>query len=342
MRHTLLYYILLALSLTACVGEDEYSDTREGNFEALWRIMDEHYCFFSEKKQQLGVDWDEVHARYLAQVQPTLGREQLFEVFGKMIGELRDGHVNLTAPFDLARNWTWREDYPTNLSDTLLRRYLSTDYRLTCGLSYRRLTDNVGYLRCPTFENDFGEGNLDEIMLYLAPCQGLIIDVRSNSGGMLTSAEKLARRFTNKEITVGYICHKRGPGHDDFSPREPQRLTPPTRLRWQKPVVVLTNRSVFSAANEFVKYMRECGATIIGDRTGGGAGLPFSSELPNGWAVRFSACPMYDAQGRSTEDGIAPDIAIALSPADILRGRDTIIEAARAWIAKFSAHGAAR
>ena len=76
-----------------------------------------------------------------------------------------------------------------------------------------------------------------------------------------------------------------------------------------------------------MKYMRCCPNTIIvGDRTGGGAGLPFSSELPNGWIVRFSACPMYDAQGNSTEFGIDPDYNIQLSESD------TIIEYARQLI----------
>ena len=37
--------LLMALTplLTACVDEDEYADTPAGNFEALWRILDEHY-----------------------------------------------------------------------------------------------------------------------------------------------------------------------------------------------------------------------------------------------------------------------------------------------------------
>ena len=104
-------------------------------------------------------------------------------------------------------------------------------------------------------------------------------------------------------------------------------------MRWQKPVVVLTNRQVFSAANEFVKYMMCCpNVTVVGDKTGGGAGLPFTSELPNGWTVRFSACPMFDRNGNSTEDGIMPDHRVDLADEDFLRGRDTIIEYARALL----------
>ena len=101
-------------------------------------------------------------------------------------------------------------------------------------------------------------------------------------------------------------------------------------MRWQKRVAVLTNRAVYSAANEFVKYMRCCPNTVVvGDRTGGGAGMPYSSELPIGWSVRFSACPMFDRDKNSTEFGIDPDYRVDLSQADFLRGEDTIIERAR-------------
>ena len=92
----------------------------------------------------------------------------------------------------------------------------------------------------------------------------------------------------------------------------------------------MTNRGVYSAANEFVKYMKCCpGVTVVGDKTGGGAGMPMSSELPNGWAVRFSACPMYDKDMRCTEFGIEPDYNVGLTDDDFRRGEDTIIEFAR-------------
>ena len=161
-------------------------------------------------------------------------------------------------------------------------------------------------------------------------CRGLIIDIRGNGGGTLTTAERFAARFTDESVLVGYMQHKTGTGHSDFSAMEEQRLGPSSNIRWHKRVCVLTNRQVYSAANEFVKYMR-CfpNVTVVGDRTGGGAGMPFSSLLPNGWAVRFSACPMYDRDRRPTEFGIAPDHDVALTDADFRRGRDIIIEFAR-------------
>lgn len=319
-----------------CVEEEQFASTPTGNFEALWQIMDEHYCFFDVKNKELGVDWNDVHSRYGSQVSDKMTRSQLFELLSSMLGELRDGHVNMYSAFDLGRNWSWKEDYPANFSDTLQRRYLGTDYHIANGMRYRILDDNVGYVYCGTFENDFGAGNLDEIFFHLAPCNKIIIDVRNNGGGQVTSAQQLAARFTDSETLVGYMQHKTGRGHNDFSSMEEQRLKPSVGIRWHKPVCVLTNRSVYSAANEFVKYMKAIGKassgakiTIVGDTTGGGAGMPFSSELPNGWGVRFSACPMYDADKNSTEFGVAPDVKVDISSEDFSKGIDTILEMAR-------------
>lgn len=339
MKRKLLYFFLPLMAtwglLGACVDVEQYDNNPRGNFEALWRIIDEHYCFFDYKQQEYGLDWHAVYNKYAPQFDDQMTEEQTFEVLTNMLGELKDGHVNLYAPFDVGRDWSWKEDYPSHFSENVLKLYLGKDYKIAAGMKYRILNDNVAYLRCASFVNDFGAGNLDRILLYFAPCNGLIIDLRENGGGMVTSAETLAARFTNEEVLVGYMQHKTERGHNDFSPRRRQILKPSKGLRWQKRVVVLTNRGVYSAANEFVKYMK-ClpQVTIVGDRTGGGAGLPFSSELPNGWIVRFSACPMYDRDGKDTEFGIAPTHQVGMKSADLARGRDTLIEYARKLLAK--------
>lgn len=106
---------------------------------------------------------------------------------------------------------------------------------------------------------------------------------------------------------------------------------------WTKPVAVLTNRSTFSAANNFVSVMQYLPQVkIVGARTGGGSGMPFSSELPCGWSVRFSACSVLDAKGKTTEFGIdpSPGCEIDLDPVQALDGKDTMLEFAIDLLAK--------
>ncbi len=325
----------LMLTAVSCVDEEQFSDTPEGNFEALWKIIDEHYCFFDYKQHEYGLDWQAVYNKYKVRARGDMTSAQLFEVLSDMLAELRDGHVNLSASHDFGRYWTWHEAYPANFSDTLLRRYLGTDYKIASGLDYRILDDNIGYVRYESFSDGIGEGNLDEVLSFMLLCRGLIIDIRNNGGGDLTNAEKLAARFCQEKTLVGYIQHKTGKGHSDFSALEPRYLEPSSRIRWHKPVCVLTNRHVYSAANEFVSQMKALPTVqIVGDRTGGGAGMPFSSSLPNGWTVRFSAVPIYDAQKHNTEFGIDPDYNVQLTDADFARGKDTIIEFARQLLAQ--------
>lgn len=335
MKKALLYMIVCLATLVSCVDTDERPDTPVGNFESLWRIIDEHYCFFDYKQQEYGLDWNAVYDKYKVRINNNMTTVQLFEVLCDMLAELRDGHVNLSSSMDYGRYWTWQEAYPKNYSDTLERYYMGTDYLIANGLHYRVLDDNIGYIRCASFETPIGEGNLDEMLSYLLFCRGLIIDIRNNGGGNLTVAERLAGRFVHEKTLVGYMQHKTGKGHQDFSGLEEIYLEPSSNVRWNKKVCVLVNRSVFSAANEFA-VMMHClpNVTLIGDHTGGGSGLPMSNSLPNGWSVRFSACPMYDNHQHQTEFGIEPDIAVALSNTSMAENKDDIIEAARKIIAE--------
>ena len=336
MKHLITLLSLLSLlSLSACVDTDEQPDTPSGNFEALWHIVDEHYCFFDYKQHEYGLDWNQVYDKYRVRISDKMTESQLFEVLTDMLAELRDGHVNLSSSMDYGRYWAWHEGYPQNFSDTLERRYLGTDYRIAAGLSYRVLDDNIGYLRYESFATPVGEGNLDDALAYLALCRGLIVDIRNNGGGDLTTAERLAARFVHEKTLTGYLQHKTGTGHSSFSDMEPQYLEPSSNMRWHKPVCVLTNRSVYSAANAFAVWMRELpNVKIVGDHTGGGSGMPLNSSLPCGWNVRFSAVPMYDARRQHIEFGIAPDVSVSLTDEATAQGIDLIIEEARKILTK--------
>lgn len=331
--HRILSYtvsLLAMLLLASCHSMEEYTDDPRGNFEALWSILDEHYCFFDQKD----VDWNRVHETYSRRISDRMTQEELFIVCADMLAELRDGHVNLSAPFNTSYYRAWWSDYPQNFNKRLIEEsYFNFNYRQSSGMMYGFLENNIGYIYYESFSSPVGEGNLDYALNFLSTANGLIIDVRDNGGGSLTNVETFVARFIDRPTLVGYISHKTGPGHNDFS--EPYAITykpaEEGRIRWGKPIVVLTNRSTFSAANNFASIMKNLpGVTIVGSVTGGGSGVPFSSEIPCGWSIRFSSCSMLDALGQSTEAGITPTegCAVDLNPLDALAGRDTILEKA--------------
>ena len=323
-----------ALLLSSCQQSDyAYDDTPQGNLDALWTHIDQRYCFLSYKESQLGFKWADLRAKYNAKLNPKMSRVQLFEVLCQMLSELKDGHVNISTSLDMGRNWSWKEDYPENLNTELRQQYLGTDYHIGSGLKYTILPDNIAYVVYESFSDAVGDGNLSDMLSYLRLCNGMIFDIRGNGGGELTNAERLSQRFTNEKLLVGYMCHKTGTGHDDFSEPQAEYITPSKSVRWQKPVVLLVNRSCYSAANTFVRNMKEMPlVTVMGDQTGGGSGLPFSSELPIGWSVRFSASPSYDARMQHIEFGIEPDVCSSLDETLAAEGKDSMIEAAKEYL----------
>lgn len=330
-------FALLA-GLCSCREIPEYPQNNRGTFDALWTIIDEHYCFFREKD----IDWDSVRRVYEPRALAAKSSQNFFDVCADMLGELKDGHTNLSAPFATSYYRKWWSDYPDNYNERLVEQYyFNFNYRSLGNINYGILSQNIGYVRYPSFQSGLGAGNIDYILLYFAMCDGLIFDVRDNGGGNMDNVEDWVSRFITGPTVVGYISHKTGPGHGDFSEPYPYSYDTPGKghVVWRKPVVVLADRSTFSAANNFVSVMKLIpGVTIAGSRTGGGSGMPFSSELPNGWNLRFSACSVLDALGQTTEFGVdpTPGCEVDLDPELALQGHDTILDFAIAHILEFN------
>ena len=363
MKHINLFWSVLALLigpwlLSSCLDQEETvkGDSYDDVFEACWQTMDERYCFFEEK----GVDWNQIYRLYKPYARDSVKNiQQLLGLLDQMLDTLKDGHVNVYTPFNVARYWKWYEDYPINFDANLVQKYYLKDNYWSAGSFQFSLLreDSVAYVRYSSFANDVGSTNLDYMLMALRRAKGMILDIRNNGGGDLTNANLIAERFCTEKTLYGYIQHKTGKGHNDLSKPEPLYLDPSPKGRWSwdastQPLVVLTNRHTFSAANNFIQIIKELDGTmttdsvgaqhpkmikVCGDRTGGGSGMPFESVLPNGWALRFSACPITDARGHSTESGIDPSEGMKVDM-DSLSAfndhRDDIIEAARAYIVK--------
>lgn len=322
--------VFLGCTLGGCTDEPDYQNTVRGNFDALVELIDTRYCFFEAKD----IDWRATAAEYRKLIDEETGPVELFLICSQMLDELKDGHVNLSSPFSTSYYRAWWSDYPQDFNlRTLQQYYLDFNYLQTSGISYKILGENTGYMYYPSFSSGIAELNLDYILAILHDTDALIIDIRNNGGGLLTNIDVLVGRFIDHDVPGGFLSHKTGPGHQDFSEPYPivYHPSPASRVHWDtdKPIYVLTNRSCYSSANDFVAVMKTLpNVKIIGARTGGGGGLPLSSELPNGWAVRLSSCPIYAPDGSITEFGIDPSegCEVHCTDEELAAGYDAILE----------------
>jgi hypothetical protein len=320
--------ILVASILISCEKQFLSSDPENNpvsNFEHLWNEVNNKYSYFEYKS----VDWQEVYNEYRPLIHNGMTDKELFDVLAQMLFELKDGHVNITSPFDRSRNWDWYLDYSPNFNQNIIyRNYLGKDYKIT-GPLHNQIIDEVLYVYYSSFANTISEPNIDEIVERANGLKGIIIDIRNNGGGSSGNAVTLASALTDQPFDYGYSRIKNGSGPEDFSPWRKLSILPRSGKRFTGQVVLLCNRNSYSAANMFAQMMKSNpNATLLGDQTGGGGGIPAFGELPNGWIYRFSASQTVNPQGDHVECGVPVDISVELSPDDEANGVDTILETA--------------
>ena len=134
--------------------------------------------------------------------------------------------------------------------------------------------------------------------------KGLVVDLRSNPGGLLTSAVQVADDLLEK----GRIVSTRGrnPVNDtEFN------ATPGDLLRGA-PVVVIVDAGSASASEVLAGALRDNDrARIVGSRSFGKGSVQTVMPLGNGDAVKLTTARYYTPSGRSIQSrGIDPDVAL--------------------------------
>lgn len=318
---------------SSCLKDDHFNQRGSNieNFELLWNVIDESYCYFDYKN----IDWDSVYSDYYPRITNTLNKYDFFNICAQMLNELKDGHVSLLSDFDFSSYNDFFLAYPQNYNGNIIRRnYLKKDFIQVGNLIAKNIR-GIGYLRYRSFMHFVTTEEIRECMNQLGKIDGLIIDIRDNTGGMITMADTILSNFCKDSKTVSYIRYKQGPGHNDFSNYLPKKIEPQDSAAYTGNIAVLTNRLVYSAANDFVSAISSFdNVTLIGDKTGGGGGAPWTSELYNGWQVTCSKIPLYNSTKNHIEFGIEPDIKIDMNLVDEMNGIDSILEYAITFLTK--------
>ena len=184
------------------------------------------------------------------------------------------------------------------------------------GLGKREiLPGNVGYVEVLSFMGRGAPADdaIAAAMSAVAGADALIIDLRANGGGSPLMVASLSSYLFERPTHLNSLHWREGGRVEEFWTRAD---VPGVRFGQAKPVFVLTSKRTFSGAEEFTYNLKNLKrATIVGERTGGGAhpgavrmlNERFAIFVPTGRAVS----PVTGTNWEGT--GVEPDIAV---PAD--------------------------
>jgi len=193
-----------------------------------------------------------------------------------------------------------------------------------------RMIGEFGYLRIGAWREDVVE-QVDRALDSLRESAGIIIDVRGNGGGDDGLAAQVAGRFITRK-TVWTLGRQRF--FPFWSPTFTRTVQPRGPWTYTGPLVLLIDGGVFSSCEYFVGGFACCGrAVTIGTPTGGGSGNPTRITLPGGASFRVSRWKEYFADGTLIEgNGTRPAILVRPLLADIVAGRDPVLERGVQWL----------
>lgn len=186
----------------------------------------------------------------------------------------------------------------------------------------RMEANNVGYIKLDQFAESSAR-EMDEALwkLHNDGMQSLIIDLRGNPGGLLTTAIALSDKF----LPSGTIVSTRGRNAQDNSEEVAQYGN-----TWKTPLVVLIDHDSASASEIFAAAIQENERGIIVGEKSYGKGtvqtlFPLQT-VPS--ALRLTTAKFYSPDGREMAGvGVNPDIAVR--SVNRTTDRDPALEAAK-------------
>ncbi len=143
---------------------------------------------------------------------------------------------------------------------------------------------------------------------------GLIVDVRTNPGGLLRETAEIADMFLDEGLIVIQVNRV---GREDTIAARPGKIT-------ELPLVIVQDEFSASGSELLAAALQENGrATVVGSRSFGKGMVNHSRELSNGGAVYVSIARWLTPARNQIEGlGVTPDVEIVLTVDDIEGRRD--------------------
>lgn len=191
-----------------------------------------------------------------------------------------------------------REGADDYLEFDIERRKLDNDT-----VSYEMLEEGIGYIQI----QEFDDVTVDQFADALATCKGsgmkgLILDLRGNPGGNLSTVCEISRRILPKGLIV-YT-------EDKYGKREEYTCDGEHPLGM--PLVVLVDANSASASEILAGAIKDYGiGTLVGTTTFGKGIVQRILKLSDGSAVKLTVSKYYTPNGNNIHEiGIVPDIEV--------------------------------
>ncbi|MEZ6195892.1 MAG: S41 family peptidase [Planctomycetota bacterium] len=204
---------------------------------------------------------------------------------------------------------------------------LGEQLRLPTRYEARRLEGGVGYFALSAFANPVAVMQaLGEFLSDIEGAPGLILDLRNNPGGLGAMASGISGFFVEERgRDLGSMITRGGELRFVIFPRAE---TFPGRL------AILVNGASASTSEILPAGLQDLERGRVFGETTAGAVLPSEiSTLPNGDGFQFATADFVTPRGVRLEGrGAIPDVVVHHTVADLRRGVDRPLEAARTWI----------
>lgn len=192
--------------------------------------------------------------------------------------------------------------------EDLIELTLKRDVIRVQSVSHRLLEPGYGYLRITAFQNDTPESVREALTALLeesgGTLKGLVLDLRSNPGGVLNSAVGVTDLF----LDGGQIVYTEGRSRE----AELEFSADSTIMARGTPLVVLIDGGTASASEIVAGALQDHGrAVVLGEESFGKGSVQTVLPLASGSAVKLTTALYYTPNGRSIQArGIRPDITV--------------------------------
>jgi hypothetical protein len=298
--------------------------------EELRKAIDEKYSYRDLRK----IDWDGLFRKYSPAMKDAKTQREFAEAAAELLANAKDVHIWVKVGDKTIGGF--KRNITRNYNRKVLEKTIPGWQKRSAVVFTGQFDDGIGYILIDSWSGDQTEalGQAYTAILELAKAPGLIIDVRSNSGGAEPLAQEFAGCFIDEPKVYGRHTY-RAVGEPGGFTKPNNRVLEPNKERpkYRGKIAVLMGPAVMSSCESFLLMMKQVpGCKLVGENSYGSSGNPKPTDLGNGVTVFLPSWKDMRPDGTCFEgEGITPDILVKTTETELL-SRDAVLEAALKWL----------